>query len=208
MARQKNALVIAAILFLNFSVGVAAAEENDYYLGINAGKAKVEEGTTSRNLVNDLTTYGFTSPTVSLDQQSSYYKVLGGYQANPNFAVEAFYANLGAYDFKVTATGPATSGIGSTKVTAVGLDLVGIIPVTSKLSGFGRFGVYRRDFKGDFNIPGESPSLTSRVTSSVKFGAGLEWQAMPAVGLRIETEYYDDDHGAVDALSVGIVSHF
>ena len=210
MSRKKIRLASAAFLFLSAvgGAGSVAAVENDYYLGVGAGRATLDTGAASRDAKADLTSAGMTSPKVTFDQQSTGYKVLGGYQAHKNFAVELYYADLGTYDFTFSKTSPDGTGSGSTKVSAVGADLVGIVPVTQSLSALGRLGAYRRDSKGNFASAGSSSTLTSRLSTNVKYGVGLEWEAITAVGLRFEYEYYDDPGQSIGILSLGLVSHF
>lgn len=210
MSRKKIRLASAAFLFLSAvgGAGSVAAVENDYYLGVGAGRATLDTGAASRDAKADLTNAGMTNPKVTFDRQSTGYKVLGGYQAHKNFAVELYYADLGTYDFTFSKTSPDGTGSGSTKVSAVGADLVGIVPVTQSLSALGRLGTYRRDSKGNFASAGSSSTLTSRLSTNVKYGVGLEWEAITAVGLRFEYEYYDDPGQSIGILSLGLVSHF
>ena len=210
MSRQKFRLASVVFLFLGAAGGAGnvAAVENDYYLGIGAGTATLDIDAASRDAEADLRGAGMTSPKVTFDQQSTGYKVLGGYQAHKNFAVELYYADLGAYNFTFSKTTPAGTGSGSTKVSAFGVDVLGILPITESLSALGRVGPYRRDSKGNFASAGASSTLTSRLSTNIKYGVGLEWAAMTAVGLRFEYEYYDDPGQSISMLSLGLVSHF
>jgi OOP family OmpA-OmpF porin len=210
MARQKLWSACAVLILLNISAGAASAYagEDGYYFGLGVGATIIDKGTTTQILMNDVTAAGFASADVGLDRKSTGYKVLGGYQFNRNFAVEGFYADLGTYDFNVSTTHPASHGNGNTRINAYGFDLLGMIPINQTLTGFGRFGIYRREATGSFDIPGAAPSFARDITSNAKVGAGLEWNVATSVNLRTEWEYYDNSDAAVSLLSVGLVSHF
>lgn len=203
---------LAASIILASAAPLAMAEENvGPYIGGNFGFTSIDTANEQQAFVNDLVAMGFTSASMGMDQKSTEFKVFGGYQANENFAVEGYWANLGTYGFTLFTTGPTLSGSGEIKVTAMGVDLVGMLPFSPQVSGIVRVGYYQGKAKDNFSITDgistESDSSTS-TWSDAKFGFGAEWKFNPSVRLRTEWEYYNDSETPISVLSVGIVSHF
>lgn len=210
MSYKKQWITFAALLSLGLTATQnALANDDGYYIGASAGTNIISKNDAAYNLGNNITATGYSSSAVSLDRKSSGYKFLLGYQFNRNFAVEAFYADLGTYNFNVTTSGPVASGSGNIKVNGYGVDAVGIKPIIDSLSAFIRFGLYRQETTADYTLTGASAtSITPDVNANAKLGFGAEWEIAPAVGLRAEWEYYDSRNASVKMLSGGIVAHF
>ena len=116
-------------------------------------------------------------------------KVYGGYQLNPNVAVEAGGMDLGHVD---EATG---------KIKGQGLcvDLVGSVPIAQDWSVLGRVGAARADLEtsnGDDHGAG------------LDYGAGVQYKLNSNVSLRGEWENYRvavfDEHPNIHQYSFGV----
>lgn len=200
-------LVVGAVLVSAGPLAMAA-ENVGPYIGGNFGFASVDTGAEMQNTVNSIVALGYTSASMTMEQRSSGYKIFGGYQANENFAVEGYWANLGTYSYTLFTTGPTLSGSGDIKETAIGVDLVGMLPFDSTTSGFARVGVYQWEVKDSFSLSTGQSFSDSTSGSDIKFGLGAEWKVNPSIRLRTEWEYYNDKDTPVSVLSVGIASHF
>ena len=204
---KKLELLLAGSVFSILATGNAlAADDKGPYIGIGVGFTSIDAGTSGQELANELVALGFSSATVTIDESSTGFKLLGGYRVNKNFAVEGYYANLGTYDFTVFTTGPVATVTGEVEVTALGMDLLGIVPFNPTLSGFARVGVYRWDSEGTVSGPGGTFSASEDGTD-FKFGLGLDWKVAEAMSVRAEWEYYNNDD-SISMLSAGIVFRF
>lgn len=198
----------AGIVLASIAPLAMAAENVGPYIGGNFGFASVDTGAEMQNTVNSIVALGYTSANMTMEQRSSSYKLFGGYQANENFAVEGYWANLGTYSYTLFTTGPTLSGNGDIKETAIGVDLIGMLPFDPTTSGFARVGVYQWEVKDSFTLSTGQSFSDSTSGSDIKFGLGAEWKVNPSIRLRTEWEYYNDKDTPVSVLSVGIVSHF
>lgn len=193
----------------------ALAQDASWYMGANVGqtKATIDDARINRSLVGA----GFSSTTIEDRDHDTGYKVFGGYQFNPNFAIEGGYFNLGQSGFTAT-TVPSGSLIGDIKVQGVNLDLVGTLPITERLSVLGRVGANYAQTDGTFRTTGAAqafnfnPSPSARDTN-LKVGLGMEYAVTESLSWRAEVERYRindavGNKGDVDLYSVGLVYRF
>jgi OOP family OmpA-OmpF porin len=122
------------------------------------------------------------------DQTDTAWRILGGYQLNRNFAAELGYSNFGEFS--------------STKANAWELVGLGIFPVTSQFGIYGKLGGHHSEVKGGSTETG----------NGLTYGAGLQFDIMPQLGLRGEWQRYDKVAGIsdlkTDVLSIGAVWRF
>ena len=110
------------------------------------------------------------------DDTESVWRLLGGYRANRNFAVELGYVDVGEMNI-------AGRAVNSSAWELVGL---GIAPLGETLSLYGKLGAYRGTAKGG--------GLTERRTD-LTFGLGGQYDLGPNLGLRLEWQRYTDFGG-------------
>jgi OOP family OmpA-OmpF porin len=122
------------------------------------------------------------------DDKDTAWRFLGGYQLNRNFAAELGYTNLGEF--------------GSTKVNAWDLVGVGLFPVTNQMGIFGKLGGHHSEVKAGSTETG----------NGLTYGAGLQFDVSPNLGVRGEWQRYDKLAGISDlksdVLSVGAIWRF
>jgi OOP family OmpA-OmpF porin len=116
-------------------------------------------------------------------------KVYGGYQLNPNVAVEAGAMDLGHVD----------EAAGKVKGQGLFVDVVGSVPIAQDWSVLGRVGAARANLEtsnGDDHGAG------------LDYGAGLQYQLNPNVALRGEWENYRvsvfDEHPNIHQYLFGV----
>ena len=210
MQKRRAIPILTGTLLFLIAPFAFAQEKEGFYIGGNFGWTRIDAGNSMRDLENELVASGFASASAQLDEKSTGFKILGGFQVNPNFALEAYYANLGKYDFSVITSGPTVSGSGDIKLKGFGFDAVGLFPFAPTLSGLGRVGLFLWDSEARFSA---SDGVTTVETSTsddgneLKLGIGLEWKVGPGVRLRGELEYYNFEE-RVTVLSVGLVYRF
>ena len=191
----------------------AATDDSGWYLGANAGLARTDID--NAEITRDLLSRGFTPTAIDNDNSHFGYKLYGGYDFNPFFALEGGYFNLGGFNFTAT-TLPAGSLIGDLRAYGVNLDAVGSLPFTDKFSMFGRVGVNYAQTKIAFDGAGAvnvlEPSRRKRAPN-LKLGVGFQYRFTQAVAMRVEAERYrvtdaNHDKGDIDLFSLGLVYKF
>jgi OOP family OmpA-OmpF porin len=209
--KMKLKALVVGVVLATASPFVMAGENVGPYIGGNFGFTSVDTASELQKLANDLVAAGATSAHATMDQKSTGFKVLGGYQVNENLAIEGYYANLGSYKFTLLTTGPALSGSGDIKPTAIGIDVLGILPFSPTQSGFVRVGYFHGESKGNFSVTDGTTTISDSSTttgSDYKLGLGADWKVSPSLGIRTEWEYYHDKDRPISMLSIGITSHF
>ncbi|MFT5588234.1 MAG: OOP family OmpA-OmpF porin [Bradyrhizobium sp.] len=192
---------------------LALADETGWYGGLNAGRARasIDDQRISSGLLGS----GFATTSIVDDNRANAFKVFGGYQFNRNFALEGGYFDLGRFGYHAT-TVPAGTLDGNIRLKGLNLDAVGILPITGKLSAFGRVGVNYAQARDHFSGSGAVNVLTpapEKRDTNIKFGLGLQYAFTEALDLRVEAERYRindaiGNRGDVDMVSVGLVYRF
>jgi len=196
----------AALTIISCSAN--AAGDVGPYIGGNLGLASISASNVQQGMEDTLLSSGHTSASASMDSKGLGFKLLAGYQFSRYFAAEAFYANFDKYKITYTATGPASSGSGYVKPKATGVDILGMLPLSSFQTGFVRVGYFRM-VDDTFTING-NPVAVSNNGSYYKLGLGIEWkdevESEPRV--RSEIEYYNNNDLPIITLTLGLVAHF
>ena len=192
---------------------VLAEEERGWYLGANIGQSAAD---LDHDRIDEaLAGGGFTVTRIDDDDRDLGYKIFGGYQFNENFALEGGYFDLGKFSF-TAHTQPEGTYSGEIAVRGINVDAVGLMPLSERFSAFGRVGVSYAETKdafygtGQVNVASTSPDKRD---VQYKFGAGLQYAATPALGLRLEAERYRvndavGNRGDIDLFSLGLLYRF
>ena len=121
-----------------FAHPLAMAQSTGWYAGANAGRTGAEID--DPRITSGLQAQGFTTTSIDDRDRSTGFKLYGGYQFSPHFALEGGYFDLGKFGYTAN-TIPTGSLDGEMRVRGLNLDLVGTLPLTGKLSALGRVGV-------------------------------------------------------------------
>jgi OOP family OmpA-OmpF porin len=201
-------------------VGVAAvnsppavATEDGWYGGISIGRS--EASIAEDRIRAELQGAGRTMTSIDEDHQDIGYKLFGGRKFNKYFAVEGGYFNLGKFGFTAT-TSPTGTFAGEAKFQGLNLDAVGILPITQKISAFGRAGLIYAETKDTFSGTGGVVVINpnpKKSEGSYKYGVGAQYDFTPKLGLRGEWERYRvndavGNKGDIDMLLIGLVYTF
>lgn len=192
---------------------LACAVDTGWYSGIQIGqsRARIDDPRISSGLQRN----GVASSSIVDDDRATGYKLYGGYQFTPNVAVEGGYFDLGKFGYTAT-TVPAGTLRGDIRLKGLNLDTVGILPLTEKLSAFGRIGVVFADARDTFSASGavtaRMPSASKR-EANIKFGVGMQYAFSDALAMRVEAERYRindaiGNRGDVDLVSLGLLYRF
>ncbi|OIO66971.1 MAG: hypothetical protein AUJ57_12085 [Zetaproteobacteria bacterium CG1_02_53_45] len=191
------------------SPNAMAAEDSSWYIGASAGQSISQIN--SARIASQLNGAGVTTTSIGEDNRGFGWKTFGGYQLNENFAIESGFFDLGRFGFRST-TAPAGTLNGDLKAQGVNLDLVGIIPFNEALSAFGRAGLTYAKASDSFTGT-RAVIATNRKAWNYKFGAGLQYDFIPSLGIRIEAERYRikdpfAGNNNIDLYSAGLVYRF
>ena len=141
-----------------------------------------------------------------------------GYQFTPNFALEGSYDRLGNFGVQSTLSSP-TAGLasGDWKSWGLGLHAVGIVPINSQWSVYGRLGVEQWHTSLNLTSGVGAPIGVSGSDSSTSlaFGAGVSYALTRNVDATAELVHYNHvgDPGStgrtgLNQLSLGLRYHF
>lgn len=170
--------IAVAALLSSLAIPAVAA---DFYAGIRAGQAKTS----------------IDNVTLTKDSSTGW-GIFGGYNFNPNFAVELEYINLGKPE--VAPDSFETDGFSAAAV--------GTWPVGEQFSIFGKLGFAMLTTKG--------PTPPDAESNTVTFGIGGQFDVNPMMGFRLGWDRYKLDDtvngfavkGDVDLISVGALFRF
>src|SRR5690242_14187948 len=96
--RASGTLGIAILAALTSPIALAddpTWDTSGWYIGASLGKAKAKID--DAKITSSLLRSGFTTSSISDDDSATGYKLFGGYQFNPNFALEGGYFSLGRF---------------------------------------------------------------------------------------------------------------
>lgn len=227
---MKNSVMISAGTVLAL-IALPAAAQVSWYAAASGGQAR-----TNIEYVRSVEG-GFNPQPVmqtSHDLEDAAWNLSGGLRISRNVALEVTYADLG----KISTH---TDGLGGTfiqafgldisrKVHGVGVDVVGSLPVASRLDVFGKLGIYRMTVRTDISLIdavvfSTAPALRQRTVEGrediVHVGLGAQARITPRWAVRAEFERFmdvgngfrsGDPNGTgradVDFASVGVVFNF
>ena len=172
---MKLFIILTTIVFSS----IAVAQERDFYAGIGGGGTNFE----SSDLDIELPLEPPQTVTTIVDDSDSNFRIYGGYRLNRNFAFEALYSDIGAFelidetnDFEV-----------SNELSSFDIAAVGLLPLwDGRIDVFARAGVafwsLDSETKALEGLPGE-PRLVAKPESS---GQDLFW----SVGFNIN--FFDE----------------
>ena len=188
----------------------AKADDSGWYGGFNIGqsRAKIDKALITSGLLEG----GFTTTSITDDSRDTGYKLFGGYQLSKSFSLEGGYFDLGKLGFMASTLPPGTLN-GSTRLSGLNLDALGVLPVTRRFSAFGRVGLNyaeaRDSFSGNGSVNVLNPNPSKRGMNP-KVGLGLRYAFTEAFGIRVEAERYringaTGNKGDTDLVSAGLV---
>jgi len=180
--------------------------------GLGQGRAKIDD----ERIARSLTANGASLESFTTDQRDLGYKVFVGKKFNRYFAVEAGYFDIGKFGFQATTSGNGNLR-GETSFRGVNLDLIGYLPLTSRLSALARVGgQYGRStayFSGNRLNGVTAPNPEKEEKFQAKVGLGLQYQINDAWAVRGEIERYRlrdplGNRGEMDLASISLIRAF
>lgn len=171
-----------SMLFAILLAGPLGAHAADAYLGFGIGQGYVDQ-----NLFGESDTA---------------YKVFGGVQLHPNFAVEAAYMDLGQ---------PVEDFFGLRQeydVWAVALWGKGIWPVTERIDLFGKLGFAHWEYDETTRLGSLPPSTTSESANDFGWGIGIGFDVGEKWQIPLEYEQISGDIDKAGLFSISAIYKF
>jgi len=200
-----------------FADGEAAASQKCgcWYIGTGVGYSQVS--------IDDIPPIAGVTFTQSKDENDTGWKIFGGYNFNPNFAIEGGYVDLGKFNLSANITAPISAAFSADiKFSGPFLDLVGIWPVAENFSLYAKGGGIYASSKTDVSA---TPALAAAFTAAGivsdssddlkgMAGLGAQFDFNRNFGVRGEWERYfslgtnGSGKGDVDLFSANLIYTF
>lgn len=169
---------IFASFFLASIVSTHAFAES-FYGFADLGKGKAAEGCV-----------GVTAGQTCSDSGTAF-RFGGGYQLNPNFALEASYLNIGEASKLTDTSIPGITFTGTVKVTTLQLGGVAIMPLNEQFSAFAKAGLAHVTVDTSATVTGAAITVPSESATNNNFFWGLGAQYNLTDKLAVRAQYED-----------------
>ena len=193
---KRSVLIAACLICLSQP---ALAEDSGFYLGAGFANGKLSACT---NTTSSCDTFKRNS------EDSGHLRLIGGYDFNKYFGIEAGLSGLGTYEVQDTAGFNA----GKVKASAVTLAAKGGYVFPKGFSVFGKLGLASVNTKYTANPGWTLAGSADQNSTGLVMGLGGQYNINDMVGFRLFTEIvaYDDDGyaGAVSGTTLMAVFKF
>jgi OOP family OmpA-OmpF porin len=222
---NKRALAILGAIVLSGLAAPAAAQQPPptpkpppvlgFYLGAGLGGAVLPFDD------DDFLPVPGTQNEVTKEEGSFAFKAFIGYRFHQHFALEAYYADFGDFDFQRNVTAPVGGTVrADVKSSGWGIDGLGIFPLSQQWSLFGKLGGFYSTTKTTLTSSGQVSFVAGtnlnpeRKEWNFKIGFGGQYDINRHFAVRAEIEScinVGDDQtgeGTISMLSISMVGRF
>lgn len=170
------------------------------YIGFSAGQADVDESMVIPSLVD---------PGGQVDGKDGAFKLFGGYQFSPNFALEAALVDLGDMSYSGFFSGTPSGQVTGGRVQNSGLNLsaVGVVPLGQSFVLFGKVGMFMW-YSEATDVTGGFATRSEEDGADLSVGLGASVAIGRKVSLRAEWERFDMSNVDVDLVTLGFAYRF
>lgn len=161
---------------------MAAPNAEGLYIGVGTGFSSLKNDDEE---VDDFIEAG--SEDFDIDDDDNSFKGFLGYEFNPYFATELFYADLGRT--RLEGNNVANTDLES---DAYGVSAIGQLPITSWFTAFAKVGIAKWNTDVDGNLGDASLDLEDQDGTDPIYGVGAQLNFSPLF-VRAEYERYDFD---------------
>jgi OmpA-OmpF porin, OOP family len=209
------------LLCAGLGLAVSAHAESERWYAVAFGGMTSADGVSQNTLDDSLVAGGFNLQESSLDDTDAGFGATLGFQVNAHLAAELSYVDLGktTYNASNSQASPGNESA-SFETSAQGpvLSFLGILPVSSRFSVYGRVGIALMESEGKATATiGAQSASTSDSTqrSNGVYGLGGQFDVSDRFGIRIAWDRYaevgsDDITGTsdIDFISLGLRINF
>lgn len=219
--RMKSVLLCVG---LGLAGPALAADDGWYAVGFagESSASSIDQDALDASVIDAFNQFGFdvVEATSSVDDSDTGFGAAVGYQVSENFAAELAYVDLGSADYR--ASGTVTDGVtdypASVDVSATArgpvFSFLGILPIGSRFSAYGRVGIALFKSEGTANVTIDDVSdgtSDSTQRSNGLYGVGGEFSVNNRFSVRLDWTRYakvgsEDITGEsdVDLISLGL----
>jgi len=194
---------LVAVLILGLAAKPSMAQAENWYAGASVGQSKADI-----DLTCDL------DISCSKDEDDTGFKIFGGYEFNPNGAIEFGYVDLG----KFKASGK-DSFLGNASLdwepSGFTFAVVGTLPIGQNFGLTGKVGIFFWDMDLHARSSVFGSGSDSDSGTDLTYGLGLKYDFSKTFGMRAEWERFQDvgdsnttGQSDIDLFSVGVVFKF
>ncbi len=192
---MKKILSLSALVVLSSLSCTVQAADTGFYTALDVGQAKAKEACNN------------TKAGWSCKNTDTGYRVVGGYQISPRFAIEGSYADYGS------AISSSALGVGKLSSSGFEVSGVGSYPVSESFFLTGKLGAAFTKVKSDALAMGYTPNSANSTT--LAYGIGGLYQIDKTIALRAQYEAFGKVGNAATTgacnltlLSLGVVVGF
>jgi OOP family OmpA-OmpF porin len=160
------------------------------YIGASVGKSRLFLDNTP--VTNSTSRFGTLGTSVT-DNKDTGYRIIAGKQFSRNFAAEISYFDFGKFDYTFNNTNGTTLNR-NLGIRGGALDLIGILPMTQRISLYGKVGaqvaMVKEHYTGNMSFALDPNPNPRRKEVNAKAGVGLEYKFTEALSTRFEIERY------------------
>jgi OOP family OmpA-OmpF porin len=181
-----RAMTVSGLILLRMMMPFQAEAGEGFYAGASVGSASMDEDFDQ----------------VSLDDNTTAYRLVGGWWVNRFFALEVGYHNFGDFEQDFTLGGERRTA----KISADGytLGMQAVYPIARKVSVFGRAGAFFWDGEAEIN----NVSQASPEETNPYYGLGLSYAFTEKLTLNGDWTRYDLEEADSDVFSIGFQYRF
>ena len=188
---------VFSMLLATFAFLPSVSLAGNWYVGGGVGQSKSAFDVSG--VQEMLQSYPGFSTSFVMDETATGKKVFGGYRINRYVAVEGQYADFGKFTSSFSASKGSQKALstGEWSATGLGVSMMGILPIGSKVSLFGKVGMLRWNATTSYayvdNISPESFSGSDDATgTSSMLGVGINVKVAKKLSVRVEHERVND----------------
>jgi OOP family OmpA-OmpF porin len=212
----KKTFVTGAFTLLAAGAAATNAEAANlagWYAGVDVGGSDYRRG--GGSLDDAFANQGLTTST-SMDKRDTAYQLNLGYRFNPYFALEGGYVDFGRFDFTSNVLAPAADTVnGNVKAYGTRFSAVGILPLQSGFSVYGKAGMFDARTKIEGGSPSGLDVGESHHHTDGTFGVGASYDITKQIVASVEWNRYlkvsDSDatgRSDIDLVTAGLSYHF
>lgn len=206
--------IAGAVLALQAGIAQAQDREAGFYGGINLGRSNLH--LSGSGIDGALANQGVAGSSSNERRDTSYGLNLG-YRVSRHWAVEGAYARLGEFAYSSNVTTPAADTVqGKYKVDALSISALGILPLQSNWSLYGKAGIARTDARLSANSTTGATAVggATGTNTGLVVGAGAMYDINRSLFARAGWDHYANvgtdatGKGGIDTYTIGIGMHF
>jgi OmpA-OmpF porin, OOP family len=185
--------LVKILIFIASLASTGAAADDRFYLYGALGAGNADPGIDKEEADAALRSAGAANLRSEVNNDLVGFKVLFGAMLSPNFALELGYVSLGTITYRATFVGGSAKE--DAKADGPVIALVAMVPVTNRVSAFGKVGAINATVKVNASVTGAGGvgrASDSDTHWAPNFGAGVIVRVWNKLSVRAEVEKFSN----------------